>query len=122
MLAVRGASWVIRDEHTCRLFAIILPLSIVAGYWKGAALMRKSAARAAARIRRLAEHTPVWQLYSPSMYLLVAVMVALGVAGRWAGDQWPIRGYIGILYLVVGVGLITGSFAYQQARKALSPP
>ena len=119
-LAVRGTSWVIRDEHTRWLFAAVLPLSIVAGYWKGAALMSKSAARAVERIRLLAERTPVWQLYSPSMYLLVAGMIGLGLASRWAGDQWPIRGYVGILYLVVGIGLITGSRAYWQARKYLS--
>ncbi|MHB0937456.1 MAG: hypothetical protein ACYDCO_01085 [Armatimonadota bacterium] len=119
-LAMRGTSWVMRDDHTRWLFAAILPLSIVAGYWKGAALMSKSASRAAERIRLLAERTPIWQLYSPSMYLLVAGMIALGVASRWAGAHWHVRGFVGILYLVVGIGLIIGSRPYWQARKYLS--
>jgi hypothetical protein len=116
-LAVRGTSWVMRDEHTRWLFAVILPLAVIVGVLKGTSLMSKSASRAAERIRLLAERSPIWQLYSPSMYLLVAGMVVLGLASRWIGAHWHIRGFVGILYLVVGIGLITGSRAYWQAWK-----
>jgi len=119
MLIARGTVWVLADRHTHWLFAVILPLATVAGIVKGAAVLSKSATRAAARIRLLAERTPVWQLYSPSMYLLVAGMIVLGIACRWVGAHWHIAGYVGILYCIIGVGLITGSRAYWQARKCL---
>ena len=62
-----------------------------------------------ARIHRLAEATPCWQLYSPATYLLIAGMMALGLACRWAGAHWHIYGAIGALYLVVGIALLVGS-------------
>lgn len=119
MLIVRGLLWVRHDPHTHWLFAAILPLAAVAGVAKGAAVLRKSAARSAARIHLLAERTPFWQVYSPATYLLVVGMMALGFACRWAGAHWHVTGFVGILYLVIGVGLITGSYAYWQARKCL---
>jgi len=124
MLIVRGTiwvtSWVMKGHHPQWLLAAILPLAALVGVLKGVAVLRKSATKSAERIHLLAERTPIWQLYSPSTYLLVLGMMGLGFLCRWAGAHWHIVGFVGILYLIIGVGLITGSFAYWQARKCLS--
>ena len=113
MITIRGAFWVLTDAHTHRWLLVILPLAVVLGWLKGTAVLSKAAARAVARIGGLAERTPFWHLYSPAMYLLVAGMMALGIACRWAGNRWHFTGIVGSLYLVIGVALIVGSFAYR---------
>ncbi|MHB9131669.1 MAG: hypothetical protein ACYDBB_11350 [Armatimonadota bacterium] len=117
MITVRGILWVLADDHTHRLLAIIIPLAVILGIIKGVALLSKSASRVTARIHTLEERSPVWKIYSPSMYLLVGGMMGLGVACRWAGPHLHIVGIIGALYLVVGIALIAGSRTYWQARR-----
>lgn len=115
LLGVQGMVWVLGDQHTSRLLAVILPCALLVGLLKGVAVLSRSAARTVTRIRALADLTPVWQLYSPSTYLLVGGMMVMGRAFRWAGPHWHIVGDIGALYLVVGIALISGSWAYWQA-------
>ena len=112
MLGLRGMFWMLADAHTHRLLVMLIPLAVVLGFVKGATVLWKSAMRAIARIRQLGERTPFWQLYTPSTYLLVVGMMGFGIACRLVGAHWHVMGVIGILYLVVGVALITGCRAY----------
>ena len=112
MLGVRGMIWVVADAHTHRLLLIIIPVALVLGILKGAAVLSKSAAQVAMRIRGLDERTPFWQLYSPSTYLLVIGMIGFGIICRLAGACWHFMGIIGVLYLIIGIALIIGSRTY----------
>ncbi len=109
MLSVRGVLWLCADPRTHRWLLIILPCAVLLGLAKGWYVLRHSAVRTAARIYRLADATPCWQLYTPATYLLIAGMMALGFACRWAGAHWHIFGVVGALYLVVGIALLVGS-------------
>ena len=112
MLCLRGGYWIFADSHTSHLCFLILPLALLAGIVKSAWVLEKSAARTTARIRQLDERSPIWRLFSPTTYLLILGMMALGVACRWAGKHWHITGAVGILYLVVGIALLSGSRKY----------
>ena len=119
MLGLRGIIWLLADTQMHRLLVVIIPLAAILGIVKGAVVLSKSAARSTARIRQLGDRTPFWQLYSPSTYLLVLGMMGLGVACRQAGAHWHVMGVIGILYLVVGIALITGCRTYWASRVEL---
>jgi len=114
MLGIRGMIWILGDVHTHRWIIVLLPLALLLGLLKGTVVLRKSAMRAAERISRFSDRTPFWKLYSGPAYLLILGMMALGFACRWAGAHWHLSGDIGVLYLVISVGLITGSRAYSQ--------
>ena len=112
MLGIRGMIWLLADAHMHRLLVVIIPIAAVLGIIKGARLLSKSALQVAARIHALDERTAFWQLFSPSTYLLIIAMMGFGITCRLAGAHWHFMGIIGILYLVVGIALITGSRTY----------
>ena len=109
---VRGIIMVSQDSHTHGWLAVIVPLAALLGFLKGALVLRKTAARSAARIETMAERTPWWQLFNPATYLLIAGMMGFGVACRWAGAHWHVIGIVGVLYLLIGIALLFGSQAY----------
>ncbi len=122
MITARGTVWVLADLHTHAWLAVILPLAALLGVGKGVWVLGRSAGRSVARIRALDARTPWWRMYSPAMYLLIAGMMALGIALRWAGAHWHLVGAVGILYLVIGIALLAGSGAYWKARGAEVSP
>ncbi|MHB9026938.1 MAG: hypothetical protein ACYC7E_22615 [Armatimonadota bacterium] len=121
LLSARGLHYMATDLRFQGVFPYLLPVAILLGVLKGAAVLNKTAARAVARIRELADRTPVWQLYSPAMYLLIVGMILLGIAMRWAGAYWHLAGTVGAIYLVIGIALVIGSRAYWQARIEETP-
>jgi len=116
MLITRGLIWLLADKHLYNWVAFIVPAAVVVGMLKGNKLLRNSAVRAIDRINQLAERTPFWHLYSPSMYLLILSMIGLGFAFRIIGAHWHVIGFVGALYLIIGVALVTGSYAYWRAH------
>lgn len=88
---------------------IALGVALVVGIGKGLTALRKGARRAATHIVRQGERAPAWNVFSPIMYLLVAVMVAAGIAARKAPyDDGAKAWIVGILYPAVGVALLIG--------------
>lgn len=114
-LGVHGMMWLLADAQMHRLLAIIIPGAAVVGILKGAVLLRKSAVAITRRIHGLDERTPFWQLFSPATYLLVLGMMGIGITCRVAGTHWHVMGIIGILYVIIGIALITGSRTYWAA-------
>jgi hypothetical protein len=118
VLGTHGVIWILGDPHTHRVFPLILPLAVLLGVAKGVAALGRAAAGAIARIGTLPARSPFWQLYSPATYLMILAMMGFGIFFRWAGKHWHLGGVVGILYLVIGVALIAGSYAYWSARPA----
>lgn len=88
---------------------IALGIALVVGIGKGLTALRKGARRAASHIERQGENAPFWNVFSPVMYLLVAVMVAAGLALRLAPYDAGVKAWVvGILYPAVGVALVIG--------------
>jgi hypothetical protein len=114
MLGVRGTIWIFRDAHTHRWMILLIPLALLLGLFKGTVVLRKSARRAAERISSFEDRTPLWNLYSAPTYLLILGMMGLGFVCRWAGAHWHVSGDVGVLYLVIGIALITGSRAFHS--------
>lgn len=119
MLCVRGFLWVHGDAHTRTKLFVLLPVALILGAVKGRAMLRKAAKSAIARIYLLDTHTPIWRLFSNATYRLIGLMILLGIACRFIGSHYHISGAIGTLYIVVGIGLITGSATYWRAVSAV---
>jgi len=88
---------------------IALGVALVVGIAKGMTALRKGARRAATHIVGQGEHAPWWNVFSPLMYLLVAIMVAAGMALRLAPYDARAKAWVvGILYPAIGIALVLG--------------
>jgi len=88
---------------------IALAAACVIGVAKGLTAIRKAARRSVARIVSRGESAPPWTIFSPIMYLLVAVMIGMGLALRYGSyDETTKAWIVGILYPAVGVALMIG--------------
>jgi hypothetical protein len=90
---------------------IALLAGVVVGAGKGFTMLRKGARRAVRQIVDQGERAPVWTVFSPFMILLVALMVAAGLALRLAPYDPAVKAWVvGILYPGIGVALIIGGW------------
>ncbi|MHC4954932.1 MAG: hypothetical protein ACYTGZ_13680 [Planctomycetota bacterium] len=88
---------------------IALVVAVVVGIGKGMSALRKGARRAVTHIVRQGDRGPWWNVFSPTMYVLVAIMVAAGIGLRTAPYDAAVKAWvIGILYPAVGVALVIG--------------
>jgi len=88
---------------------IALAIAVVVGIGKGLSALRKGARRAVTHIVRQGERAPWWNLFSRTMYVLVAIMIAAGIALRKAPYDADVKAWvIGILYPAVGIALVIG--------------
>jgi hypothetical protein len=90
---------------------IALAAAAAVGLGKGFTMLRKGARRAAAQIVSRGEQAPFWTIFSPFMILLVALMIAAGLALRLAPYDPQVKAWVvGILYPGIGVALIIGGW------------
>ncbi|MHC4409359.1 MAG: hypothetical protein ACYS0E_00425 [Planctomycetota bacterium] len=88
---------------------VALAIAVLVGIGKGMSALRKAARRAVTHITRQGERAPWWNLFSPLMYVLVAIMVTVGIGLRQAPYDAGVKAWvIGILYPAVGVALVIG--------------
>lgn len=88
---------------------IALGLGILVGIGKGMSALKKGARRAVRHIVDKGETASPFTVFSPSMVLLVLLMVAAGLAIRLAPYDPAIKAWlVGILYPGIGVALIIG--------------
>ena len=94
-----------------------LAIAVVIGIGKGMSALRKAARRAATRIERQGEAAPWGKVFSPVMFLLVAIMVAAGLGLRHAPYDAGVKAWvIGILYPAVGLALLIGGWIVRRAE------
>jgi hypothetical protein len=94
---------------------IALAIAVVVGVGKGMSALKKGARRAVTHIEKQGAQAPAWNVFSPIMYLLVAIMIAAGLGLRMAPYDAGIKAWIiAILYPGVGVALVIGG---QLVRK-----
>jgi hypothetical protein len=115
MLIVRGFPYagLIEDPDIVGLTGyntwIALALGVMLGIGKGLTALKKGARRAVTQIVSKGEQAPAWSVFSPTMILLVGLMVATGLALRLSPYDAGIKAWvIGILYPGIGVALILG--------------
>ncbi|MFT7462838.1 MAG: hypothetical protein ACI9EF_001180 [Pseudohongiellaceae bacterium] len=88
---------------------IALAASIVIGIGKGFSALKKGARRAVTQIVSKGESAPPWTIFSPLMYLLVAIMIGAGLALRNGDYDANTKAWVvGILYPAIGVALMIG--------------
>ncbi len=101
---------------------VALAVALVVGIGKGLTALRKGARRAAAHIESRGADAPWWSVFSPVMILLVAVMIAAGLALRYAPYDATVKAWIvGTLYPAIGVALVLGGQFARGARPAPQP-
>jgi hypothetical protein len=88
---------------------LALGLALVLGLGKGFTMLRKGARRAARQIEDRGERAPIWTVFSPFMVLLVALMIAAGLAIRLTPYDKDVKGWVvAILYPAIGLALMIG--------------
>ena len=88
---------------------IALACGLLLGIGKGFTMLRKGARRAARQIVDKGETAPAWSVFSLFMILLVAIMIAAGIALRTAPYDADVKAWVvGILYPGIGVALMIG--------------
>lgn len=97
--------------------ATLFALSTFIGYFKGRYVLAKSAKRAIARIATLPNPSPIYRIYSPGYYVLLALMIALGASIKWLGISSEVRAIVDV---AVGTALISGSLDYFKEASRLA--
>lgn len=88
---------------------IALALGVVVGIGKGMSALKKGARRAVRHIVDQGETASPFTVFSPSMVILVLIMVGAGLAIRLAPYDPSVKAWlVGILYPGIGVALIIG--------------
>lgn len=87
----------------------IIALALFIGYFKGTRVLGKSAHKSADRIQTLSNPAPLTQLYKPSYFLLLGVMMLIGMGMNYFAVPLDIRGFVDV---AVGAALINGSMVY----------
>jgi len=88
---------------------IALAVAVVVGVGKGLTMLKKGARRAVTQIISRGETAPPWTIFSPIMYLLVALMIGMGLALRHGDYDAGTKAWVvGILYPAIGLALMIG--------------
>lgn len=88
---------------------IALAVAVVVGVGKGLTMLKKGARRAVTQIMAKGETAPPWTIFSPIMYLLVALMIGAGLALRNGDYDAGTKAWVvGILYPGIGLALMIG--------------
>jgi hypothetical protein len=86
-----------------------LAAAVVVGVGKGLTALKKAARRAVTNIISRGESAAPWTIFSPIMYILVAVMIGMGLALRHGDYADTTKAWIvGILYPAIGLALMIG--------------
>lgn len=94
---------------------MLVAVALLIGFIKGRTVLAKSANRLVARIKTFEEPTPFHKIYTPSYYLLIAVMMSIGMGMRFFHVPDDIRGFIDV---AVGAALLNASMLYFRHRFA----
>ena len=95
---------------------ISIAIAVVIGVAKGKFVLSKTARRNKSRIENLEEPLKVHQVYAKSFYILIAGMIALGVALRTFNEY--LGGYVVVaaIYCGIGLALIVSSLTYWKTE------
>jgi hypothetical protein len=88
---------------------LMIAVALFIGYFKGTRVLGKSAHKGSDRIQTLSNPAPITQLYKPSYFLLLGVMMAIGMGMNYFAVPLDIRGFVDV---AVGAALINGSMVY----------
>lgn len=118
MLVVRGVLMLIRaagppEESSLWTLGFSALVGLAIGAAKGRFVLSRTAAKNRARIGAQGP-APIWSVFSPRTWLLVASMIGLGILlRRGAANGW-LGGFtvVGGLYVGIGAALIASSLAY----------
>ncbi len=97
--------------------AILVAISLFIGFMKGRYVLKKSVKRTVNRIRSFPDPTSLGNIFAPSYYILIAVMMMLGMGIRFFGAPDDIRGLVDV---AIGAALIDGGVSY--FREAFEEP
>jgi len=91
--------------------------AVILGIGKGMSALKKGARRAVTHIVKQGETAPAWSVFSPVMFLLVAIMVAAGLSLRLGLEDSEMKSWIiGILYPGVGIALMIGGLLARKVE------
>ncbi|MFT5200192.1 MAG: ferrochelatase [Planctomycetota bacterium] len=101
------------SERTLGGIAQALSIGGVIGVLKGRYVLSRTAKRNLKRIKKLRDPR-IWQVFTPTMAILILLMIALGRGLRGLAADGYLGGYLGIggLYVGIGMALAVASFTY----------
>ena len=93
------------DPNSVAILLIVFGLLL--GRLKGKKVLARAAEKGCQRILTLPNPAPLWKIYKPSFYLMMATMISLGTLAR--SLPLDIRGFIDV---TIGTALVQGALAY----------
>jgi hypothetical protein len=94
---------------------ILIAIGLLIGFFKGRFVLAKTVRRVVTRIVSLPLPIKLKDAYSPSYWILIAGMMALGLVFRFLPIPIDLRGLIDV---AIGSALINGAMLYFRAARA----
>ncbi len=95
--------------------SVLIAIGLVIGFFKGRFVLAKTVRRVVTRIVSLPLPIKLQDAYSPSYWILIASMMALGMVFRFLPIAMDLRGLIDV---AIGSALINGAMLYFRAARA----
>jgi hypothetical protein len=104
LLTTRGIRTAMAVEGTTAL-ATVIGLSLVLGVFKGQTVIAKLARKNMVRLRRIAQPSPLWKMYSKATWIVILFFSTVGMSLRLVSMPDGVRATI---LLAVGLSLLIG--------------
>jgi len=88
---------------------VLIVAALIIGFLKGRFVFAKTVQKMVARIASLSVPIRFTAVYTPSYWILIGCMMALGFLFRWLPIPLDLRGFLDV---AIGSALINGSFLY----------
>lgn len=95
---------------------VFIALGLIIGFFKGRFVLSKTVRRVVSRINALPLPIRLKDAYSPSYWILISSMMALGMVFRFLPIPVDVRGTIDV---AIGSALINGAMLYFRACKTI---
>lgn len=117
MLFTRGVISLLHVEGVAWQVGLTV-LGVALGIYKGWDILGPASRQNLLRLRRLPQPSPVWQVFSRTTWIIVALMMAMGIMLRVFPLPDPVRATV---LIAVGIGMFIGAVNYVRLFGLVKP-
>ena len=112
ILATVGLFWIFTVKQPHTLVLVLTPVAIIVGFIKGKFVLFKAANRTSDYIYSRPEKACFGSVFTWTTWLIICLMVTMGQLLRKVIVPVAYRDYLGLVYVLIGLALLTSSFVY----------